>query len=662
MFQINNCLDKLTCKAILCSHDINVLIDTGSDVTILSYQIFCDLPRRFCKLNPSNMRISSASGDNLKVIGAVRLPIKFGSQLIDHNFTVVDKLSHSCIVGLDLLKRHNVDLKLSSNTMIFNGERLPLVPYNSVITKGRLTENLHIPPETITFAYIQPHASIKNMNSVYEISSGKSKLIENEPGLSIMHSVAKLHKNGLLPVVILNSTHRNYHLNKGNVIAHILKHDQTSCQIDEITSGTTLPDQSDPKYDVSNFKIEDPELPDKYRRDLHALIKEYKSIFATHAYDIGRANCEVQIPLLNSKPISHKPFRVPLSLQPEVKRQIADMLRYDIIEKSHSPWSFPLVVVKKPSLPGSNQPQYRICTDFRRLNSVVKCFSFPMHNFEDTLSKLANSRYFSTVDLNQAFLHLPIRESDREILSFACEEGRFQFKKLPFGYVNSPSNFLEYMHDVLKDLDHTRSHMDDIIIFSETPSAHIRHLRALFQRLKESNLKVKLQKCNFFKLKLKYLGYIISAQGLQIDNEKIEAIKAIPTPTSIKGVRSFLGATGFLRRFVPGYAQITKPLVELTRKNATFAWSPSRQVAFQSLKDSLMSDSVLAFPDISKEFYLFTDASANCLGSALMQKDSNGHLRPIYYISHHFSAAERKWSTIEREMYSVIYSLKKLLL
>ena len=185
------------------------------------------------------------------------------------------------------------------------------------------------------------------------------------------------------------------------------------------------------------------------------------------------------------------------------------------------------------------------------------------------------------------------------------------------------------------------------------------HLEEVFERLQKANLKLKISKCEFMKKQLNYLGHIISDDGISVDSDKVAAVQNMQPPKTIRDVRSFLGMASYYRKYVPNFSKIAKPLNALTRKHAKFNWTAEAQSAFDTLKQSLLEAPVLAFPDISKPFKLYTDASQYALGAVLMQ-EQDGENRAIQYISHQFSEQKLKWPTIEREAFAIIYSLEKL--
>ena len=185
-------------------------------------------------------------------------------------------------------------------------------------------------------------------------------------------------------------------------------------------------------------------------------------------------------------------------------------------------------------------------------------------------------------------------------------------------------------------------------------------MELVLARLQQYGLRVKPSKCHFAQPQVKLLGYLVNKQGIATDPDKVEAIVKLPPPTNIKQVRSFLGTAGYYRQCVPKFAYLAKPLTALTRKNAKFVWSAEHQHAFDSLKNMLVSSHVMAHPDPSKPYILYTDASDTCIGAILVQKDKAGVERVIQYVSHQLSPTQQCWSTVEVEAWAIVYALQKL--
>ena len=201
--------------------------------------------------------------------------------------------------------------------------------------------------------------------------------------------------------------------------------------------------------------------------------------------------------------------------------------------------------------------------------------------------------------------------------------------------------------------------LDDIMSGSITFDGMIDNLRAVFDRILQSKMLLKPSKCEFFKQKIKFLGVIIDKNGISPCPEKVDSIVKMSPPTSVKGVRSFLGMASFFRRWVEGFSLIAEPLSRLTKKNVRFEWNDETRKAWQTIKDKLAAAPVLAHPDLDKPFWLITDASAYGIGAILAQKDGNGKMHPVSYGSTILNATQRRWSTVQRELYALVHFCDK---
>ena len=331
------------------------------------------------------------------------------------------------------------------------------------------------------------------------------------------------------------------------------------------------------------------------------------------------------------------------------------MLEAKVIERSQSPWSFPLVVVKKKD--GSD----RMCVDFRTLNKIVRPVSFPLPLIDDILSLLGDAKYFTALDLKSGYWQVQLEEDSKEKTAFACHRGLFQFNVMPFGLSNAPAVFQELMNIVLQGCEEfAMAYLDDVLIFSKNPEEHLRHIETIFERIRQHGLKLKLKKCAFFKEKTEYLGFVISKDGVKPDPKKVEAIRDLPEPKSVREIRGFIGMCSYYRRFVPNFSKIAEPLIDLTKKYARFKWTSECRTAFDFLKESLTVVPLLAYPDTNKPYVLYTDASNNCIGACLTQKTDDEDEKPIYFLSHKLSQTQTRWSTIEKEGFAIYYALQKL--
>lgn len=329
------------------------------------------------------------------------------------------------------------------------------------------------------------------------------------------------------------------------------------------------------------------------------------------------------------------------------------MLDNGIIEPSKSAWSSAIVLVPKKD--GST----RFCVDYRKLNEVTIKDAYPLPRVDDCLDSLANSKWFSSMDLNSGFWQVGMAEDHKEKTAFSTSLGLFHFKVMPFGLCNSPSTLSRLLEDVLRGLqwEECLLYMDDIIVPGSTFAEALQRLENIFERLRDANFKLKPSKCNLFQKSVKFLGHVVSEEGVQTDPDKTEAIKNWPIPTTPKDVRSFLGLCSYYRRFVHGFANTAKPLHKLCEKNVKFIWTDECQQAFDALKTALMTPPVLAYPIPGKTFILDTDASDRATGAVLSQTHADGE-HVIAYMSKAMNKHEQSYCVTRKELLAVVNALK----
>lgn len=360
----------------------------------------------------------------------------------------------------------------------------------------------------------------------------------------------------------------------------------------------------------------------------------------------------------DAKPIVSKSYRYPQIHKNEVKSQIKTMLEQNIIEESTSPWSSPVWVVPKKA-DASGKQKYRLVIDYRKLNEVTVGDKYPLPNIADLLDQLGKCSYFSTIDLASGFHQIEVNKPDIPKTAFSVENGHYQFLRMPFGLRNSPSTFQRVMDHIMSGIQNERClvYMDDIIVYSSTLDEHFKRLTEVFSRLLKSNLKIQPDKCEFLRKEVSYLGHLITDKGVKPNPDKVRCIEKFPQPQNQKDIKSFLGLTGYYRRFIPNYSKLTKPMTKLLQKNATFHFDEECIQAFNTCKQLLVTAPILQYPNFEEEFILTTDASNFAIAGVLSQGSPNNDL-PIAYASRTLNGAETRYSVIEKELLAIVWAVK----
>lgn len=360
--------------------------------------------------------------------------------------------------------------------------------------------------------------------------------------------------------------------------------------------------------------------------------------------------------LCEAEPIKQRYYPVSPHVQKHIDAELDKMLKDEVIERSTSPWSSPVILVPKKD--GS----YRFCVDYRKLNSVTKKDAYPLPYVSAILDRLRGASYMSSLDIKSAYWQIKLSEKSKEFTAFTVPgRGLYQFRRMPFGLHNSPATWQRLIDRVLgPELEpYVFVYLDDIIVISKTFEHHCELLRDIFRRLLEANLTLSRDKCQFCRLELRYLGYVIDHRGLRVDPDKVSAILNIPTPMTVTEVRRIIGMASWYRRFIPNFSECIAPMSSLLKKNSRFLWTSRCEESFSKLKKTLATAPILNCPDFTLPFVLQTDASNYGLGAVLSQIDADGE-KVIAYLSRSLTKPEKNYSVTEKECLAVLWSIEKL--
>ena len=638
--------------------NISFLIDTGASVTIISPTIYNKLPQgKRPKLKPIDTTMTAADGKNINCMGTGWFHLTIDQTTYQHQIWVAD-INLNAILGLDFLNKHECSLDLHKGEIQFN--ELPESPYETTneikCCQVIANQTTLLPPESetlITGNII--NRPTDNTDAVLEPTFNFVSTQEVILAKTLINT-----KNDQVIIRLLNPNREAKEIHKGIIIANVEPVEEVTImekpvQCNNInTESSHQEDGEIPDYLQDLWERSITELDAPKQQQLKTLLLKHQDLFAKNKEDTGTTGLvKHTINTGDATPIRQAARRLPIHQRQEEKDQVEAMLKRGIIRESNSPWSSPVVLVKK------KDQTWRYCIDYRKLNNVTKKDSYPLPRIDDSLDRLSGAKWFSTLDLQSGYWQVKVAEQDQEKTAFITSQGLFEFKVMPFGLACAPATFERLMEKVLRGLQWKTClvYLDDIIVHGTNINQAVERLDSVFTRLKTAGLKLNSKKCHLFQHKVAYLGHVVSEEGIGTDPSKIEAVSKWPAPKSIKELRSFLGFCSYYRRFIQDFSTIARPLHILTEKNRVYIWNEEAELAFQNLKKILVSSPILGYPDADSEFILDTDASNHGIGGVLSQKQE-GVERVIAYFSKTLNKPERQYCVTRRELLAVVASVK----
>ncbi|KAM3547144.1 hypothetical protein MY1884_009710, partial [Beauveria asiatica] len=338
-----------------------------------------------------------------------------------------------------------------------------------------------------------------------------------------------------------------------------------------------------------------------------------------------------------------------------LKEYLEEMLRKGYIRPSESPAGYPILWVPK------RNGKLRPCIDYRQLNDITIKNRYPLPLITEIRDKVGQARWFTTLDLKGAYNLIRMKDGHEWKTAFRTTRGHFEYLVMPFGLTNAPATFQTMIDNVLrKQLDNfVVVYLDDILIYSDTLEEHKKHVHEVLQVLQDNNLLVEPTKSKFHQQKVEFLGYEITPGHIRMSPSKIEDVRDWPAPTNVREVRGFLGFANFYRRFIRKFGEITIPLTDLTKKDKTFEWTKKEEEAFQALKERILEEPVLITADPNKPFEVETDASDFAVGGQLGQRDEEGRLHPVAFLSKKLHGPELNYGIHDKELMAIIQAFKE---
>ena len=677
---------KSTAQVFIKGTQFNCLLDTGSQVTTVPHSFYSSfLSDQEIKPLVDILEVEGANGQSVPYMGYIELDVTFPAEFLGTSIDIhtlalvvpdVQSMQSLVLIGtntLDVLYERSLEDNLPMNHSLPYGYRAVLkileLRYNHsnhgvIRLHGKNPQT--IPPRG-TVVLEGTSANCFLQNAVIEHPCSFSL-----PGSLIVQSClvdcSKL-QHCQLPVIVSNESDHDVIIPARSPIA------QMSAINTVIAKEQSASDSVHSSSQPLNFNFGDSPLSPEWRERITAKLSSIPEVFAKHDLDFGKTDKVThRIKLSDETPFKQRPRPIHPQDVDAVRTHLQELFESGIIRESESPFASPIVVVRKKN------GTVRLCIDYRKLNLQTIKDAYALPKLEDAFTALSGSEWFSVLDLKSGYYQIEMEEADKAKTAFVCPLGFWEWNRMPQGVTNAPSTFQRLMEKCMGEMNlkEVLVFIDDLIIFAPTLEEHEARLMKVLNRLKEFGLKLSVEKCMFFQTSVKYLGHVVSRNGVETDPDKIKALTTWPVPKTLKELRSYLGFAGYYRRYIKGYSAIVKPLHDLTsgyppsqkKFRATvkpeqylnpkepFAdrWTPACQEAYDTVIQKLTTAPVLAFADPQKPYLLHTDASSIGLGAVLYQ-EQEGQNRVIAYASRGLSRSESRYPAHKLEFLALKWAV-----
>ena len=648
---------------VVSSYRLKALVDTGATFSFINEKFAQRLRDQglIPHERPVELKISIADCSTIVSKSCVGLHLNISGEKTRYLFYVVPNLSHPIILGVDFLRKYSAKILMgyngeeyvNQNTSVLSKEDVVLEPKSDSIVRCRVLSHRDLSSQEIGVkgdSYLQPDLSFPSASSM---PTGRAN------NISVV-----IRNNSENPVAL----HKQQRLGSSVEACQIAP--ETSTGHDDSFIPMNCPEEmirTIPK-DGSKLKYKiNPDLSPTQKSQLLEVLNRNRDAFVTHENIIGcKTDVEVDIILKkDAKPVNVKPYTLSAHRELILKELIDQQLERGIISKLEepSPWNSSAFIVPKPGGDMKDAKSYRGVIDYRKVNSQIETFSYGFPKIDDLLNSIGQSKshWYSSCDIASAYHQIRLSEKSKLITAFTANGIRYVYNTLPMGLNVSGLKFQDIMENCMIDHKYHRIaiYVDDLCCFSRTWEEHLEDLDKILKTIIKGNLKLKSEKCEFGYNQIDFLGFRLSKDGIAPTPNKLWPLKTLPVPTSKTEVKRFNGMAQFYKRFIRGFSKIMKPLYTLTRNEQPFVWSKECNEAFETIKKTISSEAVLAFPDFSKPFHVHTDASGLACGAILSQEDDMGLHRVIEMAGRNFSDQECRYGVTDRELLGIIFALQR---
>lgn len=688
---------------------VKALCDSGAAVSLMSPIIFDKLKEENIKFKYLGNQIQIQTLTNSKIYfkQCIKLAFRLQGSYTTGTFYVTNKdfgRRYQILLGYDYLRSNNMVLDFKNKTLNFKHIKIKLnVPEeDTTLQVNNLTLSSENKPDnntpnsqrennnsedseiqsksikkrnmyakTVANIFINAHAKrIVNLQCDEAIKEQEVILLEKLKHTSEFEfetSIHEVQKNNKINIIITNNTGKRIKLNKGMTIGKVYNNIQykQDTASDNIEKGKI--------YEINNLNIEEvrklreaelsaedfdvAHLSEELQEQIKTLLLAKAHAFSKSYATLGQTNLvSPRFNLNHDYPIQTKPYKIPQTVRQYAKKEIQDLLKAKIIERSNSHYAFPVIFVKKKQniKDKGKEAKYRMAIDYRLLNQILQTYSYPIPDIKDILYLISGKKFYTVLDLHSAFFQIMLRPEDRQKLAFITEDGKYNPLRLAFGTKNSSAYFAELIEKVLGHFDKTKVQffMDDVVIGTNSIHEMLQLLEQVLQTLINHNLTIEPSKMQICKTDIEFLGFQLNQLGYSPAKKNIDKIKNLIRPKTKKGVKSLLGLANYFRTLIRNYAEIVHPLVELTKEKIKFKWGEEQEQAFKNIQEAIVNNPTLRPPDFDKEFLLICDASKVAISSILAQ-EKDGFLLPIEFFARKLKEPEKSYPSIKFELLAI---------
>lgn len=659
------------------------LFDTGSSISLMDETFFNSIKSDITYKSLSRQVTISTVNSIVAFKSCIEISFKIDKAHFKQAFFIIDISSSSSqfhgIIGCDFMSKHQVVIHMAMRTVSINEVSIPFFdpssslevnnnikssetqssPSKSVV---KLSRPITIQPGECNYALVRVPKKDLSSNILFEPKIKSPKMISYKSLVEVNQVDEKScnsnqNQQFSFHIVVHNISDTECHLNKDTVVGSVSAVDTVidNCtneydSLNLITASPEVKALRDSEFSIQDFKLGHLERQD--RIVLEEILTNRSHSFSKTLKSMGHTDSVIpKLTFTSEYPIKTLPFPIPAALSQTAKLQLDQMVEAGIMSRKISEWASPMLLVKKKP-DNSGEQKYRLAIDLRLINSILLHNTYPLPKIQTIIANIANYKFFSTLDMQQAYMQVNLPQQFRDRLAITTPFGTYCLNRLPFGLKTAAAIFQSLMDSILESVPGCYAYQDDIIICSNSFPETCDKLQNVLDIFIKHNLTLSAAKCTFHQTNIDFLGFNINNHKISPIHTNIIKIKSFPVPKTKRQTKRFVGLCGYYRHLIPEYAKLIQPLTKLSSPSSSFVWSEECNSSFENLQHIFFNQPFVRQPAWDKPFLLNTDASKKGIAAVLLQ-EFDKQLLPISYFSKALSPAETRYPAIKLELMAI---------